>query len=650
MNKDNSVDDFGEQDSTRTVECHEVSVDELFRETAPTDALFIDPLAECLPLNEIPWPAFEKLCAYVVNENAELNIVQALRYGRGGQKQFSIDIIANREGSKKLVVAQCKRVQKITVANIDEWLSDLRNSARVAQIEEYILCVSASAQADARVMDKWTDMYRKFEALGITLRLWDFDEINQMLRSLPGIVTQFFSRHHADRFCTNAEAGVDSKYPARFKTKFKIRHEHEMTLEDQSVSVNFNLPTERFPHFGAIFNFARSDLSGISFSVSGALLTTWLQWRAWAGDDAVNRPYAQRATWSPGKFVIAAGSVRITLNSIEVEHLDWIFREAWPEFVDSAWKLERKWRFLRFHRIRKSENAFAIVSMKRAHWRTLLEFAQRHDCGDGETRQNIFDAAPGLLKVYVDGDRHGLSGGYHLILKAYSEGGMTLPHEDDVTLGWEPLTDIGEKPIKINPSMAWDAEFTHDWLLDTLKGWVEKWIDKLNDQPLKNTKWPWSQPAYKHHPYELSMTSQARFERRNIDGATNIRELALQVDYYQSHFYAYHSNVDIDPEMTRSVLELVARFIDGATEADIPYICNKLSITADDLASQIYGLIRTSDSKLKYELNTALRCLSKILRNHPTFPQSEIDRAADQLRPIAERVKEDLICQVFSIN
>ncbi|PTB16775.1 hypothetical protein C9I57_31685 [Trinickia symbiotica] len=635
-------------DQTRTIgdqpeDRREISLHDLLSQRSRANVPLLTPLVESLPYETIQWPDFESLCAHILREAPDLKIRQAFRYGVFGQDQDGIDIVATRVDDGKYVVAQCKRWKRITSSSLKKWVREFLQGNRVAGVGKYILCV-ATILRDTKLLDAWLELENELKVYGIEGELWAADELDQRLRTLPGIVTQFFSPEHAARFCTKR---ADDMYPARYRSKFESLFDRQLTLENETVCVCFNLPSERFPHFGGIFNFARSDLTGISFSVGGDLLTHWLQWRAYVPSNSDDRPYVTKS-WTPGRFVLATHSTRVTLNEEEVEHLDWIFYKAWARFLDAADQLERKWRFRRFERHHGEELGFAIGLIRRRDWTMMLEFASEHDYANGSSAQHIFDRSGAMVKVWLDADRHGLKAGYHVMLWAYPEEGLAAQWESSLTLVWRPLQDLNPEALEFGPDHAWDAEYTHHWVFGTLKPWVEDWARRKHAKIPGRSSWFKPEPRVSR-PYECELISLAHLPTYTVGSSQTLEHLTREITYYQSHFHARLGS-RIPPAMTASVLKLVRRHLADVGEGDRRYIASNFQLMAECLEEDIERLIREQPEYFcrANGLERAFRCLIQIFREKGEIDLAEHDYVAHQLRPIAERVKEDLLCSVFA--
>jgi hypothetical protein len=622
----------------------DMPVGQLFDSEEPPRIPLLDPLVDTLPYAQISWQSFEKLCAHLLAGSAELQVTQAFQYGDSGDDQDEIDILARRPGSVRFVMAQCKRVQKILPSLMTEWLADFKKSNSISRCETYILCIGSQITKPS-VLDVWNEFAAKLETEGISAWLWHAAELDKRLRTFPGIVSRFFGVAFAERFCHFAYAADD--FPSQFEKESEHIFESQLTLQNQSIHAGINLPSERFTYCGAILSFARRDLTGVSFAVSGSELVGWMQWRNWAKDDD-ERPYARKSTVSAGKFVFAAGGVRLTLTSDEVEQLDWIIRKAWPHFVASADSLDRKWRFLRFPRLPDVEAGFSIIKASRATWSAVLQFARAHDYSNGTSEQHIFDASSGMLKVYVDHPRHGLRSGYHLLLRAFSEPGMTLPWEGKVILAWEAPLEKGGLASEIGPSGVWDAEFTHDWLLDVLGKWVGDWVaGQRESQPRLRLR-----PRRERPVFACDMSSIPILDRRDAGSFGTVKDLQECISFYQSYFHGYRGAAQIPPGMISDVLLLVERHLKHADVNDAHFVAMKLHLDGDDLASEIKALAKSGlrAGRFAIDLDTAFRCLLTLVESMSSLPRSELDHASDHLRTIASRVREDLLCGAFSVR
>ncbi|SDI70756.1 hypothetical protein SAMN04487926_12264 [Paraburkholderia steynii] len=622
----------------------EVHVSELLKFERSERIPLLDPMIDTLPYGDMAWSAFEKLCAHLLKESEDLHILQAFQYGEQGDEQDEIDILARRPGSTSFVMAQCKRVKTISPSLLSGWLAGFRASTSAKRCETYLLCV-ASRVTKPGVVNQWNQFAVALEQEDkIHAELWDAAELDQRLRVLPGVVSRFFGVDYARRFC-QFELSQDD-FPAQFATEDEYLFDDQLTLQNRTVHASISLPSKRYPYCGAILSFARKDLTGISFSVTCKEFVGWMQWRNCAPNED-ERPYARQPTVSAGKFVLAAGGVRLTLGDEEIEHLDWILRRAWPRFLEASQQLDRTWRFLRFPRFRDTEVGFSVMRASRQTWAHILEFARAFDFANGTTDRHVFDASSGMLKVYTEHPRGDLAEGYHLLLRAVSEPGVTLPWEGDVILVWEPPHGIAQCSERVGPEHMWDAEFTHDWILNVMSKWVHEWLAK---RTVHNTRLR-SLFVEKQQNFACDLTSLPILSRRNIGAVATVADLRDWVRYYQAYFHCYRG-APIPQKTVCDVLHLVARHLRHADSDGLKFIRMRLHLGDRDLAQDIERLITLSEDAFierRLNLDSALRCLLIIMEKEPDLPRSELDHASDSLRAVSGRVREDLLCSAFSM-
>ena len=180
--------------------CTEVSVSELFNDVSPHSDPILDPLLESLPLHDITWQNFERLIAHLLKAS-DRNVSDAFRYGKSGYAQYGIDIIATLHLSKKIVVAQCKKVEKLTRQDIEEWVAKFLKRTDLENIETVIFCVTDSIERSPKLVEAWRAACEKIFDHRIKNELWDFERINTLLRNQHELVSTFFNNEIADSFC-----------------------------------------------------------------------------------------------------------------------------------------------------------------------------------------------------------------------------------------------------------------------------------------------------------------------------------------------------------------------------------------------------------------------------------------------------------------
>ncbi|WP_175797433.1 hypothetical protein [Burkholderia ambifaria] len=626
-----------------TEERIEIPVDNLFEEQSTVDVVVNDLPIEHLPYGQMPWPRFEALCTHILNDDPELRISQAWLYGREGQNQHGIDILAIRTDSARHLVAQSKRVKQVYPSDVTTWVDRFLRDERVITTSKFILFLACRLGEDTNAMLRWAEGVERLREVDIEAEVWDSDQLDQLLRDRPAIVNRFFGPERTRRFCT--PAFPSRLYPSQFKSEYVWGLRNQRAIENISLRLDLILPDEESPNLSALFSFARHDLSGITFAVDARTLIAWARWVTLLDPAKHQRPYVW-PNGTPDRYTLLAGSVRVTLTGQEVQHLDWVLLQAWRHFLPAAKALDHSWRFSRFVRLRSETKAFVIAHVSRHHWRIMLEFANAHDYEAGSTERHVFDYSQGVLKVF---NRSTMLGGkqdpHHVIISAFAEGGMTLPWEGtDVRLVWEPGKSLAGSMTPIGPDDAWDAERTHDWLLDTFRSWVE---NEINRKKPKDRNWSFSRKQSAAEPFKLSIRSAATYERRDLQSARSASELCELCTFFQGHYHLNLSDLPVAPEMTKNIIRLVHHFRRFIDENNRSYIASNLAINGTNLQEELVALL--SNTSVPFHLATrlecALRALVFLLRKTDSLPQSDIELALDLLKPAAQRVREDLLCE-----
>ena len=157
---------------------------------------------QILPLHELGWKDFERLCLQLARTEGEAEHWQL--YGTEGQKQGGIDIYVRSPGTLKYRVWQVKRYKKITALDIAKAVAVFLKGNWVERSDRFILCTSASIddtgvaeaiEAEAAILH---EKHIAFEVRGDA-------RISEALKPFPAIVDDFFDRAWTERFC-GAEA------------------------------------------------------------------------------------------------------------------------------------------------------------------------------------------------------------------------------------------------------------------------------------------------------------------------------------------------------------------------------------------------------------------------------------------------------------
>ena len=611
------------------------------------DYLVYEPKLGSLPFDQVPWQSFEKLSARLLEAVSGGKIIQAFNYGGTGQAQYGIDVIALKSGSSKQTVLQCKNVRKVKRGELRKWIDKFLSDRKREDADHYILCVPCQIENDAKLVEEWSEQEQLLDSEGINAELWSLSRLHSMLRDQPGLIAEFFGDRYVSSFC--AIPSVPDRYPERYRREFKSQNENYFIFENETARLDIFVPDDRRPRVSASLSFARADLSGITFTIPSSPLVDWLQWIGHARDLS-KPPYALQAPGFEGRHVFCAPDVRLMLDDSELAHIHWIFKNAWLAYRQAAKDIEGKWRFLRFSPIEEAQKrTFALAKVSRQLWRTILAFAREHDCSHGKSDWCIFDGAPGVLKIYVETTTERLERGYHLIMYGYQEGGIVLPHEDSIVLGWAPLTSISDEPIEMHPRLAWDAEYTHEWIFRELVPAVKKWVERKQEEDYRSYGIfgrfiPRRRSNVDLSPHIFSL--QKMPIRFMSSGTVTLAALVEYTEILQSFFHVYRRAAQVPGEAVTSILSLLIRLLPLIKAPDEHYIRGNLQLGDGDLSAEISKVILRGPVALRNPawLDMSLRSLGAVLRDAQDFPNSELALIGEALAPLWDRMAEDRLC------
>ncbi len=151
-----------------------------------------------LPLKEMSWENFERLCLRMVQEVDSFSIGQCDTYGRKGQKQEGIDIYA-KNSNGLYQTYQCKRYQSLSVKKLEQFFEEFKSGDWFSKTVKFNLCTSAEF-ADVNLQKKFEEIKEEFKDR-IDIEKWDNSFINRELKKHPLVVYDFFGEEWCKCFC-----------------------------------------------------------------------------------------------------------------------------------------------------------------------------------------------------------------------------------------------------------------------------------------------------------------------------------------------------------------------------------------------------------------------------------------------------------------
>ena len=153
---------------------------------------------QSLPFLELRWENFERLCLRLERLNADLECCRL--YGTPGQEQEGIDVYSIYRASRKYRSLQCKREKRFTPTKIRSAVDLFLAGEWASRAVSFVLCTSHSLQSKT-LTDEIEKQRERLRTKGIGLEIWDFAELNILLKNQAAIVDDFFGRNYAEEFC-----------------------------------------------------------------------------------------------------------------------------------------------------------------------------------------------------------------------------------------------------------------------------------------------------------------------------------------------------------------------------------------------------------------------------------------------------------------
>lgn len=178
-----------------------VPIDDLpsYLSTPPSSPVLppVETLVESLPYEALRWEDFERLCLRCAR--AESDVELANLYGTRGQDHAGIDLYA-RLSNGSYRVYQCKNEGDFGPAKIRGAVEAFLSGKWASTAHELVLCTRESLRPTQR-SDEFEAQARALASRGIKLLPWDRDAIDELLRTRPRVVDDFFGRHWVRIYC-----------------------------------------------------------------------------------------------------------------------------------------------------------------------------------------------------------------------------------------------------------------------------------------------------------------------------------------------------------------------------------------------------------------------------------------------------------------
>jgi hypothetical protein len=195
-----------------------------------------------LPIKEMSWENFERLCLKMVQIIDGFSIPECDILGRKGQKQEGIDIYARKE-TNNYYSYQCKKYQKISISKLEGIFKDFKKGEWFSKTKKFILCISVEF-SDTTLQTKFESIKNDFKKQGIEIEKWDSSYFNRVLKDYPKIVYDFFGKEWCREFCGEIifnkhikefENRLDANQVAEYKKELGSFYSHVFNTFDKGL-------------------------------------------------------------------------------------------------------------------------------------------------------------------------------------------------------------------------------------------------------------------------------------------------------------------------------------------------------------------------------------------------------------------------------
>ena len=196
----------------------------LIPSAAPCALAGVKTRPQLLPVDQLAWENFERLCLRLLDLAAEpVHVSDAdpavkataavvRPYGVRGQAQSGIDVYARDRlvagetpPDRRFVSLQARRIEKLYPAALRRSVDDFLGGKWASVSRKFIYATSASASA-TELADEIETQVSRLIGESIEFVVWDEETISTMLKNCPELVDDFFGREWVKQFCGDVAA------------------------------------------------------------------------------------------------------------------------------------------------------------------------------------------------------------------------------------------------------------------------------------------------------------------------------------------------------------------------------------------------------------------------------------------------------------
>jgi len=204
---------------------------------------------QLLPLDDLSWENFERLCLRYVRSRA--NVVRTQLYGVKGQAQHGIDLYVRLTDPLRYEVYQCKKLAALTADDITRAVGKFLAGKWHDRSSAFRIMTSRLIE-DTKIAEAIEAAAKRLEAQEIAFEVLGAVQISTWLKDQPRLVDDFFSRQWVEAFCgTDAlqQLGrrLNAEDVAKYRRELKKFYEVLFNRHDPGIPVHTRIGDHEIP-------------------------------------------------------------------------------------------------------------------------------------------------------------------------------------------------------------------------------------------------------------------------------------------------------------------------------------------------------------------------------------------------------------------
>jgi hypothetical protein len=204
---------------------------------------------QVLPLDELSWEHFERLCLRYVRSRA--SVVMTQLYGVRGQKQHGIDLYVRLTEPARYEVYQCKRLKTLEASDIEKAVGKFLEGKWRDRAKAFRIMMSHPIE-DTEIADAIVAATTQLSRYDIEFEVLGKEQISTWLKDQARIVDDFFSRGWVEAFCGPSvlpalERRLNAEAVALYRIRLKRFYEVLFNRYDPGIPIRAVIGDKELP-------------------------------------------------------------------------------------------------------------------------------------------------------------------------------------------------------------------------------------------------------------------------------------------------------------------------------------------------------------------------------------------------------------------